>query len=702
MLRPRSHATSTLACLTSLTCLAAAPIVAGCGAANHIEAEATALGRVVVYRNGIAYYERRARVLEDALSITVPHHRVDDFLKSLTVADAVSGETLPISYPTVGASSESAVEMRLEVPGPKPRDVVLTYITDAPAWKPSYRLVVGEDKKVDVQGWAIVDNTSGEDWRRVRVGVGSSAALSFRYDLRSVMHVHREQLGPQRQFVQAPPTGGATHGQPPPADGWSLALADEEIAVARGDELASPDFDDAPVAIVSTASGMKPAESSRPAPAKRAERRESAEADARIGQLAARLRGAPGRVTIEGHAAADDIDGESQALERAHGLRNRLIELGVAPDQLRAVAGARTAAQGGVELRFEPIAAAAGEPVADDTPIGESHFESEVPVDIPHGRSAMVSVLHTDAAGEVVYLYAPDASRGDARYAFRAVRFRNPTTSTLEAGPVTVYGANRFIGEGLTDPIPPGSLALVPFALDRQVVVERKSDTRDEIERLVTVRRGALTAEIHHVRRTRFELTNRLTTPARVYVRHRVGAGWTLATETAERLGDDALVEVAVGPGESKTTTVEAYTPMRRRVDLTSPAGVAMLKDWLAGAGAGHAAAKDVGQLLALHDEIRQDHARMASLDGRMNAFRARMHELEAQVVELRDVEAGRALLRHLERKLRDVSDRIEAATVERLDTRERLMLARIRYQDAASELEVDEDEASSVARSGE
>ena len=49
---------------------------------------------------------------------------------------------------------------------------MLTYVTESPAWKPSYRVVVGDKGKVMLEGWAIVDNTSGEDWKGVLVGVG--------------------------------------------------------------------------------------------------------------------------------------------------------------------------------------------------------------------------------------------------------------------------------------------------------------------------------------------------------------------------------------------------------------------------------------------------------------------------------------------------------------------------------------------------
>src|SRR3954464_6599739 len=120
---------------------------------------------------------------------------------------------------------------------------------------------------------------------------------------------------------------------------------------------------------------------------------------------------------------------------------------------------------------------------------------------VDKGSSAMVSMVRSPTEGEVGYLYAAESERGNARFAFRAVRFKNPTDSTLETGPVTVYGQERFIGEGLTEPIPPRSSAVVPFALDRQIVVERHDSDDDKLARLVTLQRGVLTAEVQHIRR---------------------------------------------------------------------------------------------------------------------------------------------------------------------------------------------------------
>src|SRR5207302_3964338 len=109
----------------------------------------------------------------------------------------------------------------------------------------------------------------------------------------------------------------------------------------------------------------------------------------------------------------------------------------------------------------------------DAQPVGESHFGTDTPMTVEKGSSAMVSMVRQETRGEVVYLYDAESERGNDRFAFRAVKFVNPTDSTLETGPVTVYGSERFIGEGLTEPIAPKSSAVVPFALDRQIVIDR-------------------------------------------------------------------------------------------------------------------------------------------------------------------------------------------------------------------------------------
>ncbi len=61
----------------------------------------------------------------------------------------------------------------------KQREIVASYTAPAPVWKSSYRLIFVGDGKPVLEGWAIVDNVSGEDWTKVRLSLVSGRPISF-------------------------------------------------------------------------------------------------------------------------------------------------------------------------------------------------------------------------------------------------------------------------------------------------------------------------------------------------------------------------------------------------------------------------------------------------------------------------------------------------------------------------------------------
>ncbi len=58
------------------------------------------------------------------------------------------------------------------------RNLRVSYIAPAAIWKSSYRLVLGEGAST-LEGWAIVDNTTDEDWNNVNLAVVSGRPISF-------------------------------------------------------------------------------------------------------------------------------------------------------------------------------------------------------------------------------------------------------------------------------------------------------------------------------------------------------------------------------------------------------------------------------------------------------------------------------------------------------------------------------------------
>ncbi len=685
--------------------LLAAALV-GCGLRhNYVKVDNVALGRVVVYRNGVAFYERRATVSGGALTVSVPRDRVDDFLKSLTVVDAITGKPLPVSIPRQQANDGAYLVMKLQLPSKDKADVVLTYVTESPAWKPSYRVVVGDKGKVMLEGWAIVDNTSGEDWKGVMVGVGSSSALSFKYDLWSVRSVQRETLANEEKFAIAPPTGVSPYGGKQATTGEAVLaeLGDEEIRRPDGHPEAKPGPAKAEELPAPTTTAM------RDEVAVRHRRTLSktggsvappmdprvATGDAKMKQLSQQVVHSDKTIVVEAYADGNRTDAGTRANDRANIVKNELIDQGVAPARIKIV----THTEAGNAERVRLVAQAAGPEQQqakaskaldlDAQPVGESHFANPSPMTVEKGSSAMVSMVRSQTDGDVVYLYDHESERGNDRFAFRAVRFRNPTDSTLETGPVTVYGNERFIGEGLTEPIAPKSVAVVPYALDRQIVIDRNDGEEDKLARLVTLQRGILTAEVQHIRRQRLVITNRLPQVAKIFIRHTVGKGWNLiaAPPRDERVGDSHLFEVDVAPGASQPVEIAEATPIERTLDLSADVTLDMMRVYVQAPEGSPQLKAQLEKLLAIHKHIVDLGEQQQSMRRRLDDYRQRMDELHGQILSLQMVKTGGELMAHLKDKMKDISDRVQKETIAVVDTEEKMMLARVEFQDSLAEL---------------
>jgi hypothetical protein len=722
-----------------------AAAAAGCGPkhASFVKVDEVALGRVVIYRNGVAFYERRATVSDGMLTVSVPRDRVDDFLKSLTVVDAISRTPLPVSIPRQQTDDGNNLVMKLQVPSKATADVVLTYVTESPAWKPSYRVVVGDHRDVMLEGWAIVDNTSGEDWKDVFVGVGSSSALSFRYDLWSVRQVQRETLANEEKFAVAPPTGVSPYAASKP-DGGEVVLGelgDDEIRRPAGHpgstvtdlasagtsisdqeltKLAEQESKSEVITVTGSLIGRKEVDSPSPptiqsvrdqgrsasrhepvtkAPA-RPERAPApsrvATGDQKLKQLSASVAHSDKTIVIEGNANTSDHEASRRANDRANLIRNQLIDQGVAPARIKIVTKVDPSQSERVRLLAQTPKGDEARPArsgkaleADAQPVGESHFENKRPMTVERGSSAMVSMVRDVTEGEVVYLYDAESERGNARFAFRAVRFKNPTDSTLETGPVTVYGHERFIGEGLTEPIPPHAPAVVPFALDRQIVVERTDGSEDKIARLASLQRGILTAEVQHVRRQKLAITNRLDQPATLFIRHTVAKGWTLLDKPPafERVGDAHLFEVQLKPRETKQVAIAEATPIECTLDLSADVTLEMMKVWVEAPEGSHELKDQLRKLLGLHKNLVDLVQAQDSLRRRLTDYRGRMDDLHGQIVTLQAVKTSGDLMTHLKTKMKEISDRVQRTTIQIVDQEQKIMLAKVQFQDSLAEL---------------
>jgi hypothetical protein len=100
--------------------------------------------------------------------------------------------------------------MTISTAGNGERDLVVSYISEVPVWKSTYRIVIPKDGKPLLQGWAIVDNTVGEDWKNVELSLVAGAPQSFVQELSQPYYTRRPEVPLPENAMLTPQTHEAT------------------------------------------------------------------------------------------------------------------------------------------------------------------------------------------------------------------------------------------------------------------------------------------------------------------------------------------------------------------------------------------------------------------------------------------------------------------------------------------------------------
>jgi hypothetical protein len=139
------------------------------------------------------------------------------------------------------ARSKDRRSVYIDSVGAAARELVASYMTPAAVWKSSYRLLFTGAAEPTLEGWAIVDNTSGEDWDNVKLSVVSGRPISFISQLYPPRYVQRptaelaedRAVGPQ-VFQGGVSTGALAGGPPPPAAPAARAFAQGQQGAQGG------------------------------------------------------------------------------------------------------------------------------------------------------------------------------------------------------------------------------------------------------------------------------------------------------------------------------------------------------------------------------------------------------------------------------------------------------------------------------------
>jgi len=239
--------------------------------------------------------ETRTKPVGDNQTIQVPYLNLltDEGLRSVALdtvgriklADEKLDAELRQALVVLATSkSQDKKSVTLSFTGTGKRPVRVGYIQESPIWKTSYRLVLSDDKPL-LQGWAIVENTTEEDWNDVALTLISGRPISFVMDLYQPLYLERPLVQPELYASLRPRTYDQDLAG---ANAEFEKMAERKAAQELADRPASP------------AAGF--------APAARARR----EAGAVGGIDAETARGlATGRMRMDGHSLSGEAIGKS-------------------------------------------------------------------------------------------------------------------------------------------------------------------------------------------------------------------------------------------------------------------------------------------------------------------------------------------------------------------------------------------------------
>ncbi|MBY0504716.1 MAG: hypothetical protein K2X03_12455 [Bryobacteraceae bacterium] len=128
-------------------------------------------------------------------------------VQTLKLADPLLEAELRRFLSTLTASrSKEKKSVYLDSTDDKARQVALSYMIPTPIWKSSYRLIFGAAGDPTLEGWAIVDNTTGEDWNKVQLALVSGRPVSFISRLYEPKYVARQTADLAEEQAQGPVT----------------------------------------------------------------------------------------------------------------------------------------------------------------------------------------------------------------------------------------------------------------------------------------------------------------------------------------------------------------------------------------------------------------------------------------------------------------------------------------------------------------
>jgi hypothetical protein len=136
---------------------------------------------------------------------------------SVRLAERDLGDEVEKYLNLIGSSrARDLRRMTISATGSGDREIYVSYISEVPVWKSTYRIILPEkpNEKPVLQGWAIVDNTVGEDWKDVQLSLIAGAPQSFIQDISRPLYTRRPVVPLPQAAMLTPQTQEAAMSAP--------------------------------------------------------------------------------------------------------------------------------------------------------------------------------------------------------------------------------------------------------------------------------------------------------------------------------------------------------------------------------------------------------------------------------------------------------------------------------------------------------
>jgi|GEM_PF-445111 len=434
-----------------------------------------------------------------------------------------------MSYLGVVAQSRNAERRGLTIrsSGGSSR-VAVAYLAPAPIWKSSYRLIVAEDDKAKLEGWAIIDNTSTDDWTNVELSLVSGLPVSFVSSLYAPQRVARHRVELQQDRASRPILHGAAVDILPP--GAASPQSREGLGGATGVIQGT---------VMDGAGGVIPMAMIRAA--------------------------GPGQETYSATSAAD---GGFRITGLPYGsYRVTVDSAGFRQYRTRVEVGSRTAMLSALlevgsvtettamALQTESsmmASAASGSTVQEDLFSGEElgdlfEYSISEPVTVAAGQSAMMPFFSGEIAARRILVYNEGYG---SQHPLHAVELTNDGVGSLDGGAITVYDRGGYGGEGMMETVKAGDKRLVSYAVDlgTRITSAFRSDSKRLSE--LHARNGLLLTKTLIRQRKTFTIRNVDDRAKTLWIEHEVEPGFEpVGLQPTEKTADAWRFEAELAPG---------------------------------------------------------------------------------------------------------------------------------------------------------